>query len=391
MGEGRTISGYYVWEGPGAAAAVHMSLEAIDRLSGVVLTGFGAIPRRGAEVGGILIGTISGGVVRIEDYEAVACSYKRGPSYLLSDADAAAFAEACAKWNEEAGKAQYAVGYYRSNTRDQATISEEDRELYEKYFPNPAAVMLFIRPYASKVSTAGFITRMGGRLEDRPAAEFPFRRAEIEGTPAPTRRPPGELRPARPEPEPRLPRREAPRREEPPPVPEVRTPAPAVAPAEYSPPAPAAPVYGEPEIPSPERIYAVTTEARPQRKGWMWLPFSFLFLLLGILLGFQAALTMYPGRSGSLGDDPFNIELSVAKSDQSLHIRWNRQSEAIRLAQKGVLYIKDGGYSKQVDLDSTQLQNGSVIYRRQSDHVQFRFEVYPRDKVSLVESVEWRQ
>ncbi len=56
------------------------------------MRGFGSVPKRGAEVGGFLIGTIRPGVpaiVRIDDFEPVACEYRRGPSYLFTEEDGA--------------------------------------------------------------------------------------------------------------------------------------------------------------------------------------------------------------------------------------------------------------------------------------------------------------
>ena len=367
----QTIPGYHLWEVPGKSVSVQMNMDVIDRLSGAVLTGFGAIPRRGAEVGGILVGSIRDSVVHVEDFEPVACSYRRGPSYLLDEADAAAFAEAFEKWKPLPGKDQYTVGYYRSNTRDDAALSSEDRALCDKYFPPPSNVVLLIKPYATKVSTAGFITYENGRLDSESALEFPFRRFELEGGTAPARRPLGETR--------HLPRTDYPAATVPAPRPE---PMPGLSLYE-APPAPA---------PEPERAYAVTPEPRPRRRGWIWIPMSFIFLLLGVMLGFQAALTIYPKTGTSAaGDDPYSLHLTATRSEDNLHVKWDRESRVIRQARRGVLNIQDGTYSKQVELDPTQLQNGSVIYRKLSDRVRFRLEVFPRDRVAVTESVEWKE
>src|SRR5271163_4583659 len=113
--------GYYVWEPPGKSLVVHLHIDVIDRLSAEVMRGFGAVPKRGAEVGGILLGTIEEGeqtVVRVEDFEPVACDYKRGPSYLFTEEDGAAFDDACARWLPDSSRPVYAVGYFRSHTRD---------------------------------------------------------------------------------------------------------------------------------------------------------------------------------------------------------------------------------------------------------------------------------
>ena len=70
------VPGYYVWEAPGKSLLVHLQLDVIDGLLSDVMRGFGAVPKRGAEVGGLLLGSIERGeqtIVRIEDFEPVEC------------------------------------------------------------------------------------------------------------------------------------------------------------------------------------------------------------------------------------------------------------------------------------------------------------------------------
>ena len=91
------VPGYYVWHGSGKPVEVHLQLDVLDRLASEIMRGFGAVPKRGAEVGGLLLGTIQPGspaIVRIEDFEPVPCHYRRGPSYLFTEDDSAAFEQA---------------------------------------------------------------------------------------------------------------------------------------------------------------------------------------------------------------------------------------------------------------------------------------------------------
>src|SRR5262249_43092444 len=67
-------------------------------------------------------------------------------------------------------------------------------------------------------------------------------------------------------------------------------------------------------------------KSRPRRR-WIWFPLSCIFLLLGVLLGFQAALTLRPKSLGG-NSDPYNIALSVTKSGNDLQLKWDRQSAA---------------------------------------------------------------
>ena len=159
-----------------------------------VMRGFGAVPKRGAEVGGVLLGVIEEGgsgeqvVVRIDDFAPVHCGYKRGPSYLLVDEDGRAFADACGRWSRESGEAVYAVGYYRSNTRESLHFAPEDAEIMNHYFPDPSSVALLIRPNATKASIAGFFVREDGVFPETTPLEFPFRRWDLTGEERPTHR-----------------------------------------------------------------------------------------------------------------------------------------------------------------------------------------------------------
>jgi hypothetical protein len=360
--------GYYVWEIAGKSVVVHLHLEVIDRLLSEVMRGFGAVPKRGAEVGGVLIGTIETGnpcIVRIEDFEVVECDYRRGPSYLFTDEDSGAFDEACERWQPDESRPAYAIGYFRSQTRDGFMLSAEDIEIMDRNFPSPYQIALLVKPYGTKVSTGGFFFREDGVFQQTTPLEFPFRRRELAGEEPPPRRSMTAGRPRMRRP---------------------RTLVPSITSRE-----PDEDYAGSEPMPSVGSAYAVTAPAQSRlRKGWVWLPLSFIFLLLGVLLGFQAALNINPRTSTSAAQD-FELGLSISKSDENLSIKWDRQSPAIRTAQTGVLEIEDGKYTNSVDLDAAQLQNGNIIYRNSSKAVTFRLTVYPKSKVSVSETMEWRQ
>jgi hypothetical protein len=334
----QAVPGYHVWELPGKPVKVYIQLDVIDRLSNEVMRGFGAVPKRGAEVGGILLGTIEQGsptIVRIEDFEAVPCDYKRGPSYLFTADDGAAFDDACTR------AAPGAVGYFRSHTREGLSMAPEDLALMEHYFPEASQVALLVKPFVTKVSMASFFFREDGLFQSAPLLEFPFRRRELTGEEAPPRRSMME----------RVPRR---------PIP---------------PPDPIAPAYVAPPKP-------------PARKGWVWLPLSFVFLLLGVVLGFQAALTM-GSRAG--GGNDYAMGLRVTKDGDNLSIKWDRDASPVKSAQRGVLEIEDGGTQRSpVELDAAQLRNGALLFTNTSKTVKFRLIVFPQQSVSVMQTLEWK-
>jgi hypothetical protein len=378
-------AGYYVWEVVGKPVVVRVHLEVIDRMLPEVMRGFGAVPKRGAEVGGVLIGTIARDddqtIVSIEDFEPVECGYKRGPSYLFVNEERAAFAEAVARWRPEDSRPAYAVGFYRSHTRDGMQLAEEDAQLMDEFFTSPAHVALLIRPYATKVSTAGFFFREDGVFQEATPLEFPFRRRELAGEDPPPRRSMEQRA------EQRGMERRAPR-----PMREMRAvPEPE---EEYAPPT---------EMPRQAGpAYAVTLPSRSRLRSAIWIPLSFVFLLFGVALGMMISLSRTPGR-GDSGD--LSLGLAVGRADQdvvlengrpkesgyNLSVKWDRAAAAVRAAQHGVLVIEDGKYTKSVDLDPAQLSSGGIVYRNSSPTVRFRLTVYPGARVSVTETAEWKQ
>ena len=72
-------------------------------------------------------------------------------------------------------------------------------------------------------------------------------------------------------------------------------------------------------------------------------------------------------------------------------VRWNRDSPAVRAAERGVLEIVDGEFSKSVQLDAANLKEGTVIYQNSTPLVQFRLVIFVGSKLNVSETVEWRQ
>jgi hypothetical protein len=381
------IPGFYVWEVPGKWISIELNLDLVDRLQQDVIRGFGSLPRRGAEVGGILLGTVTaaGRVVRVEDYLEVPIEYRRGPSYLLSEPDAKVFEAELAQLRSNAASSSRPIGYFRSHTRDGVGLAQEDLDLVSKYFGDPETVILLIRPFGTKPSTAGFYFKEDGQFQSgAPLLEFPFRRRDLApddpggAAPAPERvgrsvSVPSRIRRAA----------EASQRSEPPAAKHVEPdPAPAARQIEVIEPA----VAREAEPVAPESPAGVPK----QRRGWIWIPVSLVCLLVGVLAGFQAATRVGPEVFG--GADPYNLSLTVTPSGNDLEVKWNRESPAIRKALKGILTIEDGNYKKPIELDGDRLQGGSeLLYRHYSNDVHFRLEVFLKDSTSVADTVEWKQ
>src|SRR6185369_576786 len=105
-----------------------------------VVDAFCAIPRGGLEIGGVLFGSFEQGRVIVQAFRTLECEHATGPSFVLSDADRvrlAALLASAAKDSELAGLAP--VGWFRSRTRSEISLSETDVALFDTYFPQRSA------------------------------------------------------------------------------------------------------------------------------------------------------------------------------------------------------------------------------------------------------------
>src|SRR5215471_11193633 len=176
---------YYVWEVPGKPISIQVPFEVIDRMTPDILRGFGALKRRGAEVGGILLGTFEEGErlkVSIEDFEAVQTEYLTGPSYNLSENDLVSFEAALERRRSEQLGGLTVVGFYRSHTRDELYMDDADLSLASRYFAGPENVFLLVKPFASRPCIGGFFFWEDGEIyRESSYAQFPFHRKELGG------------------------------------------------------------------------------------------------------------------------------------------------------------------------------------------------------------------
>lgn len=384
---------FYTWEPEGKSIKVLIDFEVVDRLSQDVMRGFGAVPRRGAEVGGVLIGTVEAGeklVVHIQDFESVPCPHKRGPSYLLTEADEAVYKQTVDRLRERNDRGLHAIGYFRSHTRDGLSLSDEDLQFFARYFPDPSAIILLIRPFATRVSMAGIFFEEHGQIQpDQTALEFPFRRKELGG--------------GSPEP---MPRDTDSRKVEP-----IRSQAAAAGgfsmPAGFSsgglsslsaaasgsaPHSAGAGLFGQmPGLEARSPGDSLDDDPAPSAKfkrTWVWLPLSFIFLMLGVLAGFFFAMGGKRGALNSTSPDVYRLALAVKKEPGALHVTWDRSLPAIRQATGGTLWINEGtAKAKEVRLRAADLQSGSVLVRLDGDAA-FRLEVALSDGNRLSEVYE---
>jgi hypothetical protein len=369
---------YFSWRVEGKPVDIRLDFDVIDRLEAEVLQAFGSASRMGSEVGGLLLGSVlpgpHGNTVHITDFELVPLPSAPLRYVPAGDQDAEAFRQVVETWAWTPDKATYVVGMFRSHTGEGLALVDVDYDLFERFLPDPSAVILLVKPYATRACQAGFFFREEGGIRGSASyLEFPFRRRDLIS--------------------------QLPPQPESAPAPLATDFAPAT--EGISSMATASSVLGlgqeKPEpMPSDDLKFGLPTSRQDDasgkriRTGWVWIPLSFIFLLLGVVLGFQVALSVRSHIPAGFRQDPYALNLSISPAGDSLHVRWDRNAPAVQAATRGWLIIQDGGAQKTVDLDATQLQSGSVIYRRASASVRFRLEVLAGGRVTVGESLDFR-
>jgi hypothetical protein len=174
---------FYRWEVAGKPIAILFSLDLMDRLEREVLERFKAVTVRGSEIGGVLSGRVIAGsqpTIVIEKFEPVECDYSRGSLYLLSDEDKVRLKQTIERTASAPGVS--VAGFFRSNTRRELLLDDEDQALAKEFFSDPNNVFLLVRPFAMKPSLGGFFFWEDGQLPEGSYQEFPFKRSEIVKT-----------------------------------------------------------------------------------------------------------------------------------------------------------------------------------------------------------------
>jgi hypothetical protein len=312
------------WEVPGKLISVRLSVDVVGRLGMAVREGFKALPRRGLETGGLLLGTKreAGGkvVINVDDFEPIESEHAAGPSYLLSDADRRLLEARIAARAAAANKTSI-VGFYRSHTRRGFAITVEDASLFSTYFPIASDVFLLIKSNEGAHPTAGFIIREEGKvLCDSPYVQFPLDPTIVM---------------------------------------------------------PAASETAVPALPMPQarpRVAQIVQPPARRRTTWtvrgpMWLATAGA-MVLAVVLPFGIHWRL----PGSIPAQPgLPLALSVTSTGNGLRLSWNRR--ASRQTGHAVLRIRDGQEERQFELDSRQLSEGSVAYWPRNSDVDFRLEL----------------
>jgi proteasome lid subunit RPN8/RPN11 len=371
MTESGTDSTTLTWSVPQCPFTIEASSRVMDDIRLAVTDAFFSLPRGGAEIGGILLGTFENGRLVISDYAALDCEHAYGPSFVLSPPDEARLA---AMLSAQAGRTGGCrpVGWYHSHTRTEIFLSDGDLALHKRFFPESWQVALVMKPHTFQPARIGFFFRQAdGSIQ----ANASCREDTLEALPM-RQMPPGT-----------------------PPVaswddPPPRNPHPAPVPSPVlEPKAALSPAAAEPAQPLPDAAVAdlpvpkFVVESESSARRWMAAGIG-IVAVLGIAgAAYQVRQMWLPQVLAAIrpaappaSTAPVSLGLRTIDHEGQLQIQWDRSSSAVRRATDAILEITDGGPLPVANqIDTAHLETGSFTYARTSEKVDVLLIVHQKD------------
>ncbi|SPE38397.1 Mov34/MPN/PAD-1 family protein [Candidatus Sulfopaludibacter sp. SbA3] len=376
------------WKVPECPFAIEYVPRVLDDIRLAVMDAFFSLPRGGAEIGGILLGRHAEGRVTVTEYLAMDCEHATGPSFVLSHRDEAKLEELL-KGVQANPVGFQPVGWYHSHTRSEVFLSEADREIHKRYFPEPWQVALVLKPHTFQPMRCGFFFCEPDGSMHAAASYQEFTLEAMPLRPVPT----GVVPPMTAHASPILHREPDGTRAAINVTPQaVAVPAhPPVAPVPAVP-AATGQAAAVPAPPVPETVLAPVdppkfATAAQEDRSWLWLQ---VLMSLGIGLvvagvGFQTRELWLPMLRGEAKPAAILVAapapvpvlaLSTTDTDGQLQIRWDGSSAAVQQGTGAVLTINDGSTApKEIRLDQEHLRSGSLTYSRESEQVDIKLVV----------------
>lgn len=388
------------WEAPDGSRTVVFARGIAAALRARTLEAFHSVPKRGAEIGGLLFGRVLRTkplLARITGFEEIPCQYRFGPSYVLSGEDLPQLDAALRKERTDP-----ILGFFRSYTGREMLLDEADRNLLSRYFPDERFFFLLLQPKSSEVCSATFLFPENGEIGWEP--QYPsieFNEARLTGQAS---EPANQARAAEPvaAASPASPARHAltsrilseaaagvaaeapPEQRMPHPVahaaladPEaaVREPPPALEEPLAQPEAEPVDAMAACEpLPAP-RLLPLSAraggggDAEPRRKRAFFLP------LLGWIVLCIAAAGVYELWTMARAPRWTPLGLSAQVAPGAIHLSWNSALRPVRDAARGTLSITDGSADNRVALTPDQIHGGQYEYHPTARNVLFRLEL----------------
>lgn len=312
-----------LWSAAECRYAIEIPRPLLEELNGRVIDGFRRLSRGGIEVGGILFGRRSENRLRIHAWRESACEHARGPGFILSNTDRQSLVQQLEAADADPQlQVLEPLGLFVSHTKAGLSLTDEDLELYNRFFPEPWQIALVLHPQKGAHTHAGFFVR---ELDGMVRRERSYREFVIEG------------------------------------VREVKVERPA------SPSEPARPEIEEPQTTPRPTQSRLLPPPIPPRSNRLPIAAAVLAVILVALVGVPKLL-----RSSQPPKPLEAVNLRLLDDQGHLQIEWDRNSPLIQAADRAILEITDAGKVSPVELDAPSIRQGRILYARLSSDVTVR-------------------
>jgi hypothetical protein len=336
-----------LWTGTCRTFAVYCSSSVIERLRLECSMAFEKVPRRGLEIGGILIGRTeteeNTTTFWVDGFLAVDSEHRWGPSYLLSESDLAHLQHQL----DMCGRG--CVGIYRSQTRARRlALDEADVKLCGQCFQASPALFLMLAPALKR---AAFFSRADGELQSIGEFALPMGKTLPDGSNRQHQRSHIALQ-----------KRELPSRAVP-----------------HDPPTQLDGLRDRKarEIQKqPSCVATIPASPAGDPTKWRGRYAAALIAILFLLVGAGGLIRFFATRAGRDLSAPKFVDLKIQPVGSTLRLLWDPGSIPLRGATRVVLHVRDGDYQSDRDLAMSEIRSGSTAYEPRSEDVFFRLDVY---------------
>lgn len=308
------------------------------------------LTRRGLEVGGLLVGPrVQGGKVTVDEIIPLPIGYEFGPAFQMSRSDLARIAPEIDYLKEDSARA--VVGFYRSQTRGDATLRDTDHTIFDEIkgqhasFAADFRCSLVLTPVTESEALACVAWRYGGRWH-----EMQPQKLQSSASSGVTVLPSNTYQPMPPP----LPL--------PPPLP-VWTPAP-------EPP----PLFSG-AIPQDGYEDRVAPRAGGSMRSRLAIVLFALVAVAGAASGYRFSVTKHsdppPAVPVKTAARPIPMGFSANREDSVWKLTWNRGSIDALNPVGAMLSIEDGGFLQQLPLGPGDLASGVLFYTPQTSDLTF--------------------
>lgn len=134
------------WHSSDKFPVIHCSAPVLEDLAELAMGGFRRYPWGGVEIGGILFGLNEPDGIHIHAFRPFECEHEHGPAFELSATDFENLGRLLASTASDEGLHGFIpVGWYHSVSRRELSLSNHDRALHARFFPEPWKIAMTLK------------------------------------------------------------------------------------------------------------------------------------------------------------------------------------------------------------------------------------------------------